>query len=409
MDSARPYPGTGITRWSRRHPLSTDILLAIVLAILTGADVAHHGSARAIALQTLLWLPVAFRRLAPVAAFVAVGLIAAIGWAVGDLLGGDVAVLLVLYTIAAHRARAFAIGGALAVEAGVILAVARFAGPQWPRFLLLLSVLVVAAAWLGISQQARRSHLAALVDRADRVEREAEQQAQLATAAERTRIAREMHDIVAHSLSVMVALADGAALTEEVDQARSVMRQVARTGREALADTRRVLSVLRTEADPAQRAPLPGLDALESLLAAVRSTGLNTSLSLSGTVFPVPEAAGIAIYRIVQEALTNTLKHAVDADQAVVRLIYRHPEIVLEVRDNGHVVATPDRMEGLAGGHGLLGVRERAALFGGTCEAGWGVNGGWHVTTTLRFPELTIPDGSAPNADAAALPAGGRA
>lgn len=409
MDSARPNPGTGITRWSRRHPLSADVLLALALAILTGADVAHHGSVRGIALQILLWLPVAFRHRAPVAAFVAVGLVAAIGWAVGDLLGGDVAVLLVLYTIAAHRPRAYAIGGALAVEVGVLLAVARFAGPQWPRFLLLLSVLVLAATWLGISQQARRSHLAALVDRADRVEREAEQQAQLATAAERTRIAREMHDIVAHSLSVMVALADGAALTEEVIQARSAMRQVATTGREALADTRRVLDVLRTEADPAERAPLPGLDALESLLTAVRATGLETSLSVSGTVFAVPEAAGIAIYRIVQEALTNTLKHAVAADQALVRLVYRHPEVVLDVRDNGHVVGTANQLEALAGGHGLLGVRERAALFGGTCEAGWGVNGGWHVRTTLRFPELTAPDHPAHTAAAAALPTGGRA
>jgi len=401
--SDRALPLRGMVRWFGRRPLLADSCLAVFLAVATGADILHRGAPTAVALQAALWLPVVFRRTAPVSAFTLVGVIAAVQWAVSEPLGGDLSVLMMLYTVAAHRGWKLAVAAAGAVEIGVVLAVIRFAGDGWPRFLLLLTVLVFAALFLGITQQSRRSHLAELVSRADRVEREAEQQAQLAAAAERTRIAREMHDIVAHSLSVMVALADGAALTDQPEQARSAMRQVARTGREALADTRRVLDVLRTDPGPAERAPLPGLDAMEALLTTVRATGLHTSLLVTGNVFAVPEAGQTAIYRIVQEALTNTIKHARQADQATVRLSYSYPLVDVEIIDNGTREAGRPDPAPAGGAHGLLGIRERAALFGGDSRAGWSAaGGGWRVTVTLRFPDV------AGQGDAAGRGDGGR-
>ncbi len=396
--------------WLGTHHLAADSALALTLGLLGAADVEHRSnSAVALAFTVALCVPVAFRRRAPLVIFLVVGTIALAQWIVAIPQGADLAVLVVLYTVAAHRPRALAVAAAGAVQVGVVLAVARFAGVDWPRFLVLLTTLVLAAVLLGMTQQARRSHLAALVDRAERLERERDQQAQLATAAERARIAREMHDIVAHSLSVMIALADGAALTDRPADARSAMRQVASTGREALADSRRVLGVLRADGDQAERAPVPGLSALESLLTAVRATGLDTTLTVSGAVFPVPEAAQNAIFRIVQEALTNTVKHGVHADRAAVRLTYHHPTVVVEIVDNGeHPSAAPSASQG---GHGLLGLRERAALFGGHLEAGPGTTRGWRVSATLNLlavPETSLTTGEAmpSGASSAAMPSG---
>ncbi len=406
-DRALPAPLDAFAAWGSRHRLLSDLFLAVFLAVLTGWEAVHRGSWAVIAFHTALWLPLIFRRTAPVAAFVLVGLVAALQWAVGvPPISGDIAVLVMLYTVAAHRGRALAVAAALAVQVGVVLAIVRFAAAGWPRLLLLLSILLWAAALLGITQQARRSHLAALVDRADRLERAADQQAALATAAERTRIAREMHDIVAHSLSVMVALADGAALTQQPEQARAAMAQVARTGRDALADTRRVLGVLRTDPDPADRAPLPGLDSLEALLATVRATGLHTSLLVTGTVFGLPAAAQTAVYRIVQEGLTNIVKHADQADRAAVTLTYRHPQIGIDITDNGSHRPTPPRTPPAPDAHGLLGITERAALFGGTTRAGWTAHGGWRVIADLQLTGAEPPAGHADQS--AAGPGDGR-
>ncbi len=405
-DGALPALLDAIAGWVSRHRLASDVSLVGFLAVLTSWDAVHRGSWAVLAFQAALWLPLIFRRNAPVAAFVLVGLVAALQWAVGvPPVGGDIAVLVVLYTVAAHRGRPVGVAAALAVQVGVVVAVARFAGAGWPRFLLLLTIVLWAAALLGITQQARRSHLAALVDRAARLERAAEGQTALATAAERTRIAREMHDIVAHSLSVMVALADGAALTQQPEQARAAMAQVARTGRDALADTRRVLGILRTDPDPADRAPLPGLDSLEALLITVRATGLRTSLLVTGTVFALPAAAQTAVYRIVQEGLTNIVKHADQADRATVTLTYRHPQIGIDVTDNGVHRWTAPRTRPAPDAHGLLGITERAALFGGTARAGWGTNGGWRITAALQLTGAAEPPTGRANGDAAHRPA----
>ena len=380
-------PGAALVAWSRRHPVLTDAGWVLLLALLTGADVAHQGRWSDLLWQGALWVPVIFRRVTPVAVFVVVGIVATAQWAWDVPLGGDLAVLVVLYTIAAHRSRILAAAAAAAVEVGVVLAVVRFGADLWPKFLLLLTILAIATLCLGVAQQARRAHLAALTDRAERVEREAQQQAQLAAAAERGRIAREMHDIVAHSLSVMITLADGATLTDQPDQARTAMAHVARTGRQALADTRRVLDVLRTDTDTAEREPPPGLRSLETLLTTVRATGLHTSLSVSGSVFTVPDAAELAIYRTVQEALTNTLKHAHQPQHATVRLGYDSPHVTVEITDDGTAPDNPRPANPPNNAHGLLGIRERAALFDGRFTAGETTSGGWRVTVTLQLPD----------------------
>ncbi len=389
MDQAHrplPAPISALMRQLRARPLAADAALAVGLGMLTVPDTLRDlgATAGAAAVQIALWLPVAFRRRAPVLAFLFGMAAAAVQWSLVRGGAGDFAVLVLLYSVAAHRIRITAVAAAIAVQAGGVAAILRLTGELWPRALLLLTALTVGALVLGITQQARRSHLKALIDRADRMERERDQQGQLATAAERSRIAREMHDIVAHSLAVIITLADGAVLTDRPGDARVAMQQVARTGRDALADTRRVLGVLRLDEDPAERAPLPGLAAVEQLLTTIRATGLSTELTVVGSVFPLPEAAQTAVFRIIQEALTNTLKHGHEADRARVRLEYDEPQVTVEVVDNGEPPATNSPVPAASDGHGLVGLRERAALFDGTVEAGPRPGRGWRVCATLR-------------------------
>jgi signal transduction histidine kinase len=260
--------------------------------------------------------------------------------------------------------------------------VLKYAGDSVLASFVTLSAFVVAAGALGVYLRTRRQHIATLQERALQLERERDQQARLATAAERARIAREMHDVVAHHLSVMIALADGARLTASHDPsgAERAIGRVSTTGREALEEMRRLLGVLRDD-EPADTplTPQPGIDALDGLLEQVRGAGLTTRLTRTGTPAPVSPGAQLAVYRLVQEALTNTLKHARGASSAEVRLHYGADTLSLEVVDNGAPAAAPARN----GGHGLAGMRERAAAYGGAVEAGPTQNGGWRVRARI--------------------------
>ena len=171
--------------------------------------------------------------------------------------------------------------------------------------------MVVAASVIGINMRGRRAEMALLEERAQRLERERDQQAQLAVAGERSRIAREMHDIVTHNLSVMVALADGAVFAQDraPERATTAMRQVSTTGRQAITDMRRFLGVLRADEPDALRHPMPAIAQLEPLADQVRAAGLPTLLEVCGDPSAAPAAAQLTVYRLVQEALTNTLKH----------------------------------------------------------------------------------------------------
>jgi signal transduction histidine kinase len=235
---------------------------------------------------------------------------------------------------------------------------------------------------LGRGVQIRRAYLHTLEERAARLEHERDQQGQIAAAAERARIAREMHDIVAHNLSVMTALADGAAFAARNDpeQATRAMELSAATGRQALADMRRLLGVLR-EGAGVQRAPQPGTDDVPELLDQVRAAGLPVTLVVEGAAGRLPPAAQLTVFRLIQEALTNSLKHAGPGATAAITLRYDGAGVELDVSDTGAGAASAN-----PGGQGLDGMRERAAVYAGAVEAGPRPEGGWRVRARLEIP-----------------------
>ena len=240
-------------------------------------------------------------------------------------------------------------------------------------------------AWvLGDSMRYRRGYYAALEDRAARLEAERDAQAKVAAAAERARIARELHDVIAHHVSVMVVQADGAryALRTDSRTTETALTAIACTGRQALTEMRRLLGVLRTAGDQAELAPMPGLGELRELLDQARAAGLAVTYTLSGTPRELPEGAELAAYRVVQESLTNTRKHAGLAASAAVTLRYEPGGLVVEVTDDGMAVSAGD-----GGGHGLAGMRERIEMYGGTVQAGPLAGGGFRVLARLPGPQ----------------------
>jgi signal transduction histidine kinase len=346
------------------------------------------ASWRAGLLQAALIAVITVRRIWPTAVFLAASAIALVQWLLGPPLLGDVALLVALYTVAAHQSRTRALLAAGVLEAGAVMAAARWqpAGPV-PRSLLFLTATVVAALFAGMTAASGSRYLAWMDERARRLELERDQQAAIAAAAERTRIARELHDIVSHSLSVVITLADAAALVSRADpgQGAEAMADVSEVGRHALSDMRAMLGVLRTDEPPGQppQPPQPGVGQLGALLDRVRATGLAVSLAVEGTPFPLGAAAELTAYRIVQEALTNTLRHA-SARHAQVTVSYDEPVVRIRVADDG-VPGTPAGQDAPASqGHGIDGMRERAALHHGVLHAGPAGGGGWAVEAVLR-------------------------
>jgi signal transduction histidine kinase len=216
-------------------------------------------------------------------------------------------------------------------------------------------------------------------ERAARAERERETAARVAVAEERARIARELHDVVAHAVSVMV-LQVGAVrhkLPDALAEDRDALSGVERAGRTALAEMRRLLAAMRSDGDGAELTPQPGLDRLESLAEDIGQAGLPVQLHLNGEPFPLPRAIDLSAYRIVQEGLTNALKHA-RASNADVTIGYRQDELRLEIRDNGVGRPASDSPS-----HGLVGIRERVKIFGGEMSAGPANAGGFVLSARL--------------------------
>jgi signal transduction histidine kinase len=371
----------------RSYPLATDALLAVaLLAVSTGWLIkSPFGGVRDAVLQTVLVGTVAVRRWHPSIVFLAACAIAFVQWLIGVPLLGDGALLIGLYTVAAHEPRVRAAAAAGLLEAGVIMAAWKWepAGTG-PRSLLFLTGTVIAALFTGLTVASGSRYLAWMDERARRLAIERDQQTAIAAAAERTRIARELHDIVSHSLSVVITLADAAAVVSQSDPDREVMSEVSQAGRQALSDLRAMLGVLRTDDRPAELAPQPGVPELSVLLERVRATGLTVDFDVEGTPFPVGAAAGLTVYRIVQEALTNTIRHA-GARRALVAIRYDEPLIEVRVADDGTAGAgRPPEHDGHRG-HGIDGMRERAALHHGSLSAGPVPGGGWLVRTVLRL------------------------
>ncbi|MEU9605175.1 histidine kinase [Streptomyces sp. NPDC048057] len=255
-------------------------------------------------------------------------------------------------------------------------------------------------ALFGIAVRSRQEYTASLMERAQRLEVERDQQAQLAAAAERTRIAREMHDIIGHNLSVITGLADGGryAAAKSPERAVEALDAISTTSRTALTELRRLLGVLREdvaatagagpwEPQSTPRAPQPALSDLNQLVDGVRAAGLPVRLVAHGRPQPLPPGQQLTVYRVIQEALTNTLKHAGPDATATVRLTHAPGSLTATVTNTGPPLKEPSR----AGGRGITGMRERTALYDGSLEAAPDPRGGWRVHLHLPIPEDTTP------------------
>jgi signal transduction histidine kinase len=383
--------------WLRARPLVTDGALAAVLYVgLVLLPAAVMGRRTDLLVGTLLVVPLAWRRTAPVVSAFAV---AAAGFfqiwlETGNgtlpLAPADVAAPVAMYSLSAYGpAWAGRVGLGLGGLGGLGVAFA-YAGNSSSSTLLVLVLLVgtvVLAAWaLGQLRRLGRREQERLMERARLLELERDQEARLAANAERARIAREMHDVVAHSLSVTIAQADGGRYAGATDPGAAIaaLETISATGRQALADMRVLLGVLRDD-DRQDRAPQPDAGAIPDLVRQLEAGGLDVSLDVSGRPAPMSAGAGLAAYRIVQESLTNVLKHAGPGCRAWVVLTWLPDALEVYVADDGRGAgAAPTAPEGPPG-QGLLGMRERASLYGGRLQAGPLPGGGFGVRALLPY------------------------
>lgn len=420
-----------MTRWERllawedEHRFAVDCLLAgvLLLLVLPGSVTISGGfsglTVPRLKLEPAAWfaamiavgtaVPLAWRRVAP-----ALSAALVYGVVLFHMLAGlpvalpvDFLVLVALYSVTLHGplwARRLGFWGAVAGSALLVVLLARgstdaIAAVASGVFALLMILVVWAFA---LVRRSRLQRLEALEDRARQAEADRDRQTRLATATERARIAREMHDIVAHSLSVIIAQADGGRYAAAADpQAPTrALSTIGEIGRAALTDMRRLLGVLRTEeahddppgvlpttATPATGAvptvaPQPAEGDLEDLVAQLRAAGMRVSLARVGTPRNLPPGAGLTVYRIAQESLTNVLKHAGPDPHVTVLLAWRPESVLLEVADDGRGAAADSDGHG----QGLVGMRERTAMFGGTLTAGPRPGGGFRIRAEIPTP-----------------------
>lgn len=374
--------------WLRRRQLLVDLLwmlptLALSLAAIGDAGKApyHPGVVLYLVLTAAFCVPLVWRRRHPVGMFLIVALVSFVQWFIGtDPIAPNLAVLILMYTVVAECGFRWALAAGFIAEVGGALSQHprhyNHVKTRWTDFV--AGAILVGAVWLwGLYINTRRRYLKSLEERADRLERERDAEVRIAAAAERARIAREMHDVIAHSISVMVVQADGAGYTVDADPARAkrAMEAIGSTGRQALTEMRQMLGVLR-DGDGDGFTPQPGIDELPDL---VENAGIPVRLTSTGDRPDLADSLQLAIYRIVQEALTNTRKHAGPAAAATVGLHYGDDGIDIEVSDDGRGAAALDDGHG----HGLLGMRERAAVYGGTVRSGPKAGGGYEVVVWL--------------------------
>ena len=356
------------------------------LAFVAWAELVFLGDGRAglaeLAVAPFVVVPLLARRRHPLAALGATGAFYVLAVAAGLSLyvevGALFAALLVAIYFASVRAtpRRAAVAwllGSLA-ETGALL----LAGDDDGFFLVATGMFVVPAlAGQAVRRQSEQAER--LRDLAERLDRERESNARLAVLAERNRIARELHDVLAHSLSVMVVQADGGRhqVGQDADAERRAFESIEATGREALTESRRLLGVLREAGGQSPLDPQPGLANLDALVERTRAAGLATEYIVEGERRELSPGLDLAAYRIVQEALTNSLRHS-GAEHARVRVAFDRDAVELDLSDDGDGLGA-----GNGGGHGLTGMRERASLYGGKLDAGAAPGGGFRVHVRL--------------------------
>ncbi|WP_405491608.1 sensor histidine kinase [Streptomyces sp. NBC_00096] len=386
----------------RRHPTGVDSFWAVLLFGFSMASVAstHQTTGEALLATpavVALSSAVALRRKWTVPMFwltVVTGLYQLAIGGIADV--HDFAMLVVLFTIAAADVPRWlsrtALGWGLLASPLYFVRVGVDKGASGPESIMFVLFMMVpfALAWVtGDSLRTRRAYYAQLVERNQRLEQERAAQAKVAVAAERARIARELHDVVAHNVSVMVVQADGAAYVMDVapEQAKEALQTISGTGRLALAEMRRLLGVLRT-GEPQESedyVPQPDVEQIEVLVEQVRAAGLAVDFEVEGAPRKLPSGVELTAYRIVQEALTNTRKHGGPDASASVRLVYFDDGLGLLVEDNGRGAAHELYEDGGAdgAGHGLIGMRERIGMVGGTLDAGPRPGGGFRISALL--------------------------
>jgi signal transduction histidine kinase len=388
-----------MTIYDRFRPPAWAVDVAIVFALAIPALIQVPFVGGYERFSVVLLLPLLIRRTWPVASFMAFSALCALQLRLVDYpVWGDVGLFVALASIARYGPRWARWAGLAVGLAAAVLGPGRWTNAFSPRpfgtiedlYPVLLAAAVVVASWIyGDLRRTRANYVAELEERAVRLAVERDQQAVIAAAAERQRIAREMHDVVAHSLSVIVVQADGGRFAAGQDPAAALrsLETIASTGREAMSEMRRLLGLLRSGDVVGSVAPQPGTADLDELVATVAGSGMHVTLSIEGSPAYIDQGTGLTVFRIVQEGLTNSIKHAGPNAKARVRVNYGTDKVVVDVVDDGRGAGADrgndDGSASNGSGHGLIGMRERVELHGGSLVARPAPGGGFEVRATL--------------------------
>ncbi|MFD7160265.1 sensor histidine kinase [Kribbella sp. NPDC059898] len=386
--TARPLPAR-----SKAFDLLLAGSLCMVFGFLSLAQ-AHFGGLLAFGML----VPLIWRRTHPELVFFAVCSVATLQWLAGvELQPGNVGLLIALYAITVYgdvRLSRIALGiGGL----GVLMATSRYwANSDWKQQVTTMGGLaaLVFGVWaFGERRRTRGLYVAQLEERAAQLERDRDRESKLAVSNERTRIAREIHDVVAHGLSIMIVQADGGlyAADQSPEAAKKALATIGDTGRASLTEMRKMLGLLKqdeqSELGPHQPRPQPGVSSLPELIEKVREAGLAVEYAVTGQPRELPALLGLTAYRIVQEGLTNTLKHAGPGARTSVALDFGREMLTVVVTDDGRGAGVAPSADP---GHGLVGMRQRVSVSGGTVNAGPKAGGGYEVVARLPY---NLPNG----------------
>jgi signal transduction histidine kinase len=379
----------------QRAPVADALLAAGVTAMVlldlswpTDAVAVRRTDALAVALSLLQTVPLAFRRRAPLATFVLILLGVCVYYPLGyEVTDGTLATFVGVYTVAAYEDRVRSLVGLGLLAFGMTWYWTFRAEPFDPTTPVWIGILGLLAWGLGEYVKSRRAYTAEVEALAERLDRARALEARQAAWQERARLARELHDVIGHTVNVMVIQAGAGRRTLASDRglAERAFQTIESTGREALEELDRLLGILRTEEDDEpELPPQPGLEQLRALAGRFEDAGLPVEITIEGDEVSLPRSLDQSAYRIVQEALTNALRHAGDTI-AHVAVRYRTDRLELEVANDSHGTRRPPDHAG--GGRGLIGIQERVALFGGDLEAGPSAGGGFVVR--CGFPLTT--------------------